>query len=87
MTASYKLVVKRSAERELRTVPKGILLKITAKIRGLSAEPRPHGCESLAGSQKYYRIRQNDYRIVYTVNDPKKEVIIVKIGHRGEVYR
>ena len=87
MMASYKLLVKKSAERELRIIPKIILPKIVAKIRALSSEPRPHGCESLAGSKKYYRVRQNDYRIVYVVSDPKREVTIVKIGHRRDVYR
>ena len=85
--ASYRLLVRRSAEKELRVIPQGILSKLTAKIRSLSVEPRPHGCESLAGSQKYYRVRQNDYRIVYVVDDLKKEVIVIKIGHRGDVYR
>ena len=87
MTASYKLFVKKSAEKELRTIPKIILPKIVAKIRALSSEPRPHGCESLAGSQKHYRVRQNDYRIVCVVDEAKKEVTVVKIGHRGDVYR
>ena len=87
MTASYKLLIKKSAERELRTIPKIILPKIVAKIRALSFEPRPHSCESLTGSEEHYRVRQNDYRIVYVVSDPKREVAIVKIGHRRDVYR
>ena len=87
MTASYKLLVKRSAEKELRDIPKIILPKVLGKIRALAAEPRPHGCEALAGSQKQYRVRQNDYRIVYVVDDDKKEVILVKVAHRSEVYR
>ena len=87
MTVSYKLFVKKSAEKELRTIPKQFLSKLVGKIRALSSEPRPHGCEALVGSDKHYRVRQNDYRIVYTVDDPKKEVIVVKIGHRADVYK
>ncbi len=87
MTVSYKLLLKKSAEKELRDIPKIIFFKIVAKIRSLSSEPRPHGCESLAGSEKHYRVRQNDYRIVYVIDDQKKEVTVVKIGHRGDVYR
>ena len=87
MTASYKILVKRSAERELRAVPKPFLLKIVQKIRSLSLEPRPAGCEALAGHEKGYRVRQNDYRVVYVVDDAKKEVTLIKVGHRSDVYR
>ena len=87
MTVSYKLLVKKSAEKELRTIPKPFLSKIVSKILLLSSNPRPHGSEPLAGSGEHYRIRQNDYRIVYTVNDHRKEVVLVKVGHRSDVYR
>ena len=87
MTVSYKLLVKKSAEKELRDIPKQFLSKIVDKIRTLASDPRSHGCEALAGSEKHYRVRQNDYRIVYTVDDSAKEITIVKIGHRGDVYR
>jgi mRNA interferase RelE/StbE len=87
MTVSYNLRVKRSAEKELRNIPKPFLAKLIARISALSKDPRPQGCEALAGSDKHYRVRQNDYRIVYTVDDIKKEIIVVKIGHRSDIYR
>ena len=87
MTASYKILVKRSAEKELRAVPKPFLSKIVQKIQSLSSTPRPAGCEALAGHEGGYRIRQNDYRIVYVVDDAKKEVTLIKVGHRSDVYR
>ena len=87
MTVSYKLLVKKSAEKELRGIPKQFLSKIIGKIKALASNPRPNACEAMTGSEKHYRVRQNDYRIVYTVDDSKKEIIIVKIGHRGDVYR
>ena len=87
MMGSYKLLVKKSAEKELRAIPKPFLSKISAKIKMLSLQPRPHGCEALSNNDKHYRLRQNDYRIVYTVDDFKNEVIIVKIGHRSDVYK
>ncbi len=48
--------------------------------------PRPTGCEKLS-DQERYRIRQGDYRIVYSVDDERKRIDVVKIGHRREVYR
>lgn len=86
MTGSYSIVVKRSAERELRALPKPDLRRVTARIRGLAAEPRPVGCEKLSGQDRY-RVRQGDYRIVYAVEDGKRLVEVVKIGHRREIYR
>ena len=87
MTVSYKVLVKRSAEKELRGIPKAVLSKIVSKIGTLASNPRPHGCESLAGSDRQYRLRQNDYRIVYVIDDAKREVTIAKVAHRSEVYK
>ena len=86
MTGSYRLLLKKSAERELRKIPKTDLQRITERIKELAALPRPSGSEKLAG-QDSYRIRQGDYRIVYTVDDDPRLIEIIKIGHRREVYR
>ena len=86
MTGSYRLLLKKSAERELRKIPKTDLQRITERIKELAALPRPSGSEKLAG-QDSYRIRQGDYRIVYTVDDAHRLIEIMKIGHRREVYR
>lgn len=86
MTDSYSLVVKKSAERELRTLPKADLRRVTDRIRGLAQDPRPPGHEKLSG-QEHYRIRQGDYRVVYAIDDDHRVITIVKIGHRREVYR
>ncbi len=86
MTGSYSLRIKRSAERELRTIPQPDLGRIVKRIQGLVQDPHPAGHEKLSGQDRY-RVRQGDYRIVYAVDDAAKAVEIVKIGHRREVYR
>ena len=86
MTGSYSLVIKKSAERELRALPKADVRRITGRIRSLAPNPRPPGNEKLSGQERY-RIRQGDYRIVYAVDDDRRSVEVVKIGHRREVYR
>lgn len=86
MTDSYDLVVKKSAERELRALPKHDLRRMTERLQGLSHNPRPPGCDKLSGHDQY-RIRQGDYRIVCAIDDAAHVVTIVKIGHRREVYR
>lgn len=83
---AYKLFVKPSAAKELEAVPKEDRRRIVRRIEGLSADPRSIGCEKLSGEDKY-RIRQGDYRVVYLVNDERREAVVFKIGHRREVYR
>lgn len=86
MTGSYSLVIKTSAERELRALPKEDRRCVVDRARGLAHSPRPPGNEKLSGQERY-RIRQGDYRIVYAIDDEARIVEIVKIGHRREVYR
>jgi len=86
VTGSYNLVTKKSAERELRAIPKQDMRRVVTGIQGLAQQPRPAGCEKLSGQERY-RVRQGDYRIIYAVNDELRTVEIVKIGHRREVYR
>ena len=87
MTALYSVVIKRSAEKELRAVPLSDLKRVIDRIRGLAQQPRLSGYEKLSGESERYRIRQGDYRIVYGIDDAALRVDVVKVGHRREVYR
>lgn len=84
--ANYRIEIKRSAARELEHVPLKDRRRIVSKIRGLAQDPRPYGSQKLAGNESY-RLRQGDYRIVYTVDDAGLGVAIFKIGHRRDIYR
>lgn len=84
--ASYKLLIKPSAAKELEAVPKKDRRRLVARIRKLSGEPRPPGCERLSGHD-LYRVRQENYRVLYTVHDVELVVVVVTIGHRREIYR
>jgi len=53
----------------------------------LANNPRPFGSDKLAGPEELYRVRVGDYRIVYQIQDEALLVLVVKIGHRREVYR
>jgi len=83
---SYKIFFRRSAEKELRKVASPLTSKIVDKIRLLSVQSRPSGIQMLKGEDRYYRLRQGDYRVIYEVDDAKQEIYVVKIGHRREVY-
>ena len=82
----YKIYIKPTAVKELQKIPKRDVNKIIEKIRSLSSDPRPPGCEKLSADEKY-RVRQGSYRIVYSIEDDKLVVLIIKIGHRKDVYR
>jgi len=84
--ANYKVFIKPSAVKELESVPRKDRVRLARKIQSLASEPRPAGCEKLSGLERY-RIRQGNYRIVYEIQDERLVVIVVKVGHRREVYR
>lgn len=77
---------KPSAVKELEAIPKENRRRVARRIESLAADPRPSGCEKLSGEDKD-RVRQGDYRIIYSISDPSREVIVFTIGHRREVYR
>jgi len=84
--ASYKLLIKTSAAKELESVPSKDRRRIVKKIQSLSSDPRPSGCEKLSGGEKY-RIRQGNYRILYTIQNDVLIITVIRVGHRREVYR
>ncbi len=84
--AKYKISIRKSAVKELGSIPKRNLQKVVKKIQSLSTDPRPQGSQKLSQKEQY-RIRQGNYRIVYSVQDDELSIYIVKIGHRKEIYR
>jgi mRNA interferase RelE/StbE len=84
----HRVLLRPSAQKFLRKLrDKTLAVRLVAAMRGLANDPRPAGCERLAGSESLYRIRVGDYRIVYQIQDEVLLVLVVKIGHRREVYR
>ena len=83
---TYKILIKKSAAGELAKIPRKDLEKIVRRVRDLKQIPRPSGCRKLSGKDRY-RLRQGDYRIVYTVDDSRCIVEVYKIGNRREIYR
>lgn len=82
----YTVIVKRSAERDLRKLPAPILKKVIEIQQSLAVEPRPKSCKKLAGGMGY-RVRVRDYRIVYTIDDKQGIGEIHRMRHRSTVYR
>jgi mRNA interferase RelE/StbE len=84
--AVYSIFFKDSVRKDLDSIPNNYLQRIMELIGTLADNPRPVGCEKLSGQEKY-RIRQGDYRIIYSIQDAQLTIWVVKVGHRREVYR
>jgi len=84
--AGYSIFFRKPVGRDLAQIPSKDLKRIVGRIRSLSKNPRPPGCEKLSVQEKY-RVRQGKYRIIYSIQDDERSVWIVKVGHRRDVYR
>lgn len=84
--AAYSIFFKESVRKDLDAIPKNDLQRIMERIGSLAVNPRPPGCEKLTGQERY-RLRQGNYRIIYSIQDSELTVWVVKVGHRREVYR
>ena len=84
--ANYSLVFKKSVAKDLRSIPKKDVKRILNCIESLLDNPRAEGCIKLSG-QEWYRIRQGNYRIVYEIKDEELIILVIKVGHRGDVYK
>ena len=84
--ASYRMVFKKSVAKDLRPIPNMDVARIIKRIETLADEPRPPDSQKLSGQERY-RLRQGVYRIIYEVLDDEVIVVVVKIGHRRDIYR
>ena len=84
--AGYRVLFKKSVEKDFSIIPKKDVKRILNRIKTLEENPRPPGSEKLTGQERY-RLRQGRYRIVYSIQDDKLTVWIVRVGHRKGIYR
>jgi mRNA interferase RelE/StbE len=85
--ARYSVVIKTSAVKEIERIASvDDRRRVVEKIQSLADNPRPRGCEKLVGEERY-RVRQGVYRIIYSIEDERLIVHVVKVGHRRDVYR
>jgi mRNA interferase RelE/StbE len=82
--ASYSVYLGRAAEKELDQLAAQDRKRLVKRAQSLAGDPRPVGSEKLSGEEKY-RLRQGDFRIVYSIDDAGSIVMIVKIAHRRDV--
>ncbi len=83
----YSIVYKKSAAKELLSLPYHSANKIRNAINRLSENPYPAGFKKLEGSKNACRIRIGIYRIIYTIEHKQCIIEIIKVGHRKHIYR
>ena len=83
---SYAVAIHAPAKKSLCRLPENIQSRIARSMLALADNPRPRGVVKLSGREAW-RIRVGDYRVIYAIDDARKEVVIYAIGHRREIYR
>ena len=83
----YKVKLTREPEKFIRRQNRKTQIQLTSALRKLASQPRPKQAKKLAGMDDLYRVRAGDYRIVYTIEDKKLIVLVVRVAHRKEIYK
>ncbi len=84
----YEILIKASAEKEIRCLSSEMRKRITSAVLALRDEPRPSDVRKLKGrDEEGWRIRVGDYRVLYRIDDELRQVTIYRVGHRRDVYR
>ena len=87
MAKQYRIEFTPRAARDFRTLPKGVQRRLAPLIDTLAKHPRTADAIKLTGADNLYRIRSGDYRILYQIKDAICIVLIIRLGHRKDVYR
>lgn len=84
---SWQVEFSRPAARQFAALPRKEQERLKTRIDRLTENPYPSGVKKLAGEEGLYRLRSGDYRLIYTVQDEVLVVLVLKLGHRRDIYR
>jgi mRNA interferase RelE/StbE len=84
--ASYEIEWKRSAVKDLKELPKEMIVRILRAVEALAENPLPPSVKKMVGSKHTYRLREGDYRVIYDLLSKTLVIEIIRIGHRKDVY-
>jgi mRNA interferase RelE/StbE len=83
----YRIEFAKAAAKQFKALPLAEQQRLKPKIDNLANDPRPAGVVKLTGEDNLYRIRVGNYRIIYTIWENELVVLVVKVGHRRDIYR
>lgn len=86
MVIRYQIEFTSAAARQFRKLPAEARRRLAARIDALAADPRPPGAVAIKGADRTLRLRVGDYRILYRVDDDRLVILLVRVGHRREIY-
>ncbi|HAT50871.1 MAG: type II toxin-antitoxin system RelE/ParE family toxin [Nitrospirae bacterium] len=84
---AYKVFIPGRVQKQIDKLPRNVWLRVRSVIDQLEDNPRSNRAKKLSGLPDTWRIRAGDYRILYSIEDDKLIVLVIKIGHRREIYR
>jgi len=87
VVATRRVTLTPTAQRQLAALDAPTRRRVAHRIEALATAPRPAGAELLRGGQGELRIRIGDWRVIYVVHDVELLVLVIKIGHRRDIYR
>jgi mRNA interferase RelE/StbE len=82
-----EILLEQAAERDLKKLPSEMFKRIIPKIKELAGNPKPQWSRKITGSKNDWRIRVGDYRIIYEIDARAKNIKVMRIRHRKDVYR
>ena len=83
----FRIQWRNSTNKDIRSLPRQEVARVTEAVTDLANAPLPHGSQKLSGSERTYRIRVGDYRVIYEVFSDSHVVEVQQIRHRKDVYR
>ncbi len=84
---AYTVELAKKAQRQLKTLPEVVQKRLNTEIDALAINPRPPRVKAMQGMRGLLRLRVEDYRIIYQVQDDHLVVLVVAVGHRSKVYK
>lgn len=85
--ASYNIRFKNSVEKDFKKLPSSVLVRVMERVNRLATDPFPLGVSKISGSEYLFRIRVGNYRIIYSVDNKAKSIIVNYVRHRRDAYR
>lgn len=84
---SYRVVIERKAEKQLKSLSKADYIRVSATIDKIAQNPRSHNSIKLTDSDNEYRYRVGNFRILYTIEDHVLHVYVFEILNRRDAYK
>lgn len=85
-SGDYSVAISQSAQKEIKSLEQTVRDRVLRALRKLAEDPRPPGCRKLVTMRYSWRVRVGDYRIIYSIDDDKRDVEIVAVRHRSKAY-